>query len=103
VRTLSPYQQDPGITSGPTSVGESNSTAALLVDAYGDSAEGDAVVTDSMLAAVRPSFSARATGRPEPLAMRGVRSLARSRSIAVASAALAFVLRATLTAADASS
>lgn len=52
---------------------------APLEYAYSGSAEGGAVVTASVLAAVGPSVSARATCRPGPFAMRGVRGCGESR------------------------
>lgn len=51
------------------------SCRARLLDAYSGRAGIAAVMTASMLAADRPSVSARAPGRPRRSAMRGVRGL----------------------------
>jgi len=48
---------------------------ALPLDVYSGSAGVAVIVTASMLAAARPSVSARATGRRSRFAMRGVRGL----------------------------
>ena len=70
-------QDDRGPSKGATEGGP----PLLLPDAYSGSAGVGAAVTASVLAAVRPSVSAQATGRPEPFAMRGVHGLATSESV----------------------